>query len=1750
MPGALSPSRSLSGGLLGQLPLVALLSRPLPRSAADQAKSRWIEALRTWCLVHWLDLASGTSGSNRYLKSVTDKLRLALDGDEDWLQLFLRLPGPTDSLTAMTQHLRSASGFASHDASGHLRPSHRDLLADLRNFCEGKAPPSTSGDAPSLGVFHRLPKYTLTSSERPLPALKDDAGTSTEPEAGAVTLNLDVPGDESMVLTCEVDETLTPAQQDRRAKGVLLATVEQYQYLRFRWEQPNPFEREALRRWIETNLASPDPQLRLLACGVWLAVQASTSLRTVMLLGVAEDSAQDWRVAPGSGRLHRMPPRRYNGWPAKGDAISWVLPLAPRIELPLPPTVHGVLRGLQEASPDAANIGELFKGADLEHRFRVHMQREPGLQRVTSGMLAHWQSQHLFEASLDPVFSQLVSSHPRSGLPGACAYASYPQESVIRSLGSCLGSADEGAEPPSTDPINGAGSELHPLETLLKTAFDDARAAVNRLALDPEKWIEHHNALITYSTLILLTVTAGRPVSSPFEDVSWIDLEGKRIFVRDKQASGGHTGRLLPLPAAATQFLQETLLPHLGRVATLLNGVDPELGTEVSKLASRQISERLPFLFLLSPDPQLAWVEVSESSLRAVGIFRWPLPWNLMRHRATTLLKSLGCDHEVINALMDHGEFGTGAYGPYSVRVWAADAEVAAPLVVQLLERLELGEIVHPSWPLSEAAPVPPTASGTALAREERYGLEARARRRSKTHEAMAAQVHREVAAFLNGRPFESVSSKQWDELLQSMLVQENRLPHAMGSARYDELLKWLRSQWRENGNGPRLKRRYSPQAEEPSHFTETAIAATRRLAAAREVLHMRLRNKRDGAFSFRDCLAWSTLSLMVDSRIADESVLRDALRGVNLRMVRLHGRLYLEYGPALDRLPDSPFKRYPLQEFAARLIDRTKSAKRKLDAGKEALNADMQAFAKAAGIGTTESLTVSGLISELAQIVGQANACELPGVLGGYLNGTVVSAALRHVDWIRCEKGVAAGGPPEGGAEVDFVHANGESLDDLDEGKGQLAPMASLSALVAPNTSSSVKERRTPKQQAAHELFKRARDKINNARGKAHSPRRDLDRELRELIATASDVAPSCSILVEWLRNVLWRKTANGYIELASVLRYFTALSPCFEAMAYEHDLRGCDSEEVTQFYQEVMDARIGGPEPGGSTESGGYQTWELALQLLHDFHQFARRKLSIEDPDWSEIDGPEDVLSISPGMLLEKEYHHAIKVLAPNPSRANREQVARAFILLCAFRFGLRGAEATGLLRRDWVEPQDGMVVVLVRNNQWRTLKTINGRRQVPLLFELSSQERQVIRRFFVLWESLSQGRDAQPLFIAGDGSDDLIDEKRLRADVNEVIKAVTLSPLLSLHHARHAFANRAGMLLFDETQELWPHAASSGSRLPSKSEIATRCSHARRLLQATEQVTRRSTWALGRLMGHAHPRTSLRSYVHFLPEWLARCIPFDADAQKIEDSEVLHVTDLDAWTVAPGYLQDVPAPSDEKAPPQPVNLERIFRLLRRFQDGVPLERAAEGAELELIDAACVVKAVSRIDLILQRRGAINRSLGGATNLLSHLPVKRWDALRAALTSRNVEIASGTWDVHAMEEVLAEMIGPSRQLLLWKRNHFMRFAQAMRHLELQASHFQFLWASSAHGKLIEWATEAGLDIPSEPSPTQPQVDSVQAGDPPVRIKHRLAVILNTGKSTWLESSYELVLVFGFVMMLMSLADHDPGDGSHRAKV
>ena len=99
--------------------------------------------------------------------------------------------------------------------------------------------------------------------------------------------------------------------------------------------------------------------------------------------------------------------------------------------------------------------------------------------------------------------------------------------------------------------------------------------------------------------------------------------------------------------------------------------------------------------------------------------------------------------------------------------------------------------------------------------------------------------------------------------------------------------------------------------------------------------------------------------------------------------------------------------------------------------------------------------------------------------------------------------------------------------------------------------------------------------------------------------------------------------------------------------------------------------------------------------------------RSQGIEEPDWSEIDIPELEEFVSPGFIFENDYQNALKLLNQQSTDYSINDRWSGLLLLLAYRFGLRGKEALGLLASDLVI-EDDMMVILVSDNRFRKLKS----------------------------------------------------------------------------------------------------------------------------------------------------------------------------------------------------------------------------------------------------------------------------------------------------------------------------------------------------------------------------------------------------------------------------------------------------------
>ncbi len=1137
-------------------------------------------------------------------------------------------------------------------------------------------------------------------------------------------------------------------------------------------------------------------------------------------------------------------------------------------------------------------------------------------------------------------------------------------------------------------------------------------------------------------------------------------------------------------------------------------------------MAAGIASDRLPYFFFVRAQPTFDWMAVSEASLNAVGGIRWPLPWNLLRHRLATRLRTEGVDAEIIDSFLGHGEAGSESHSHISPRVWRDDRTSSALALARSFEALgfaapaDAGELAPISLDLARDYRV--------FAEDVRFGIDARRTRREEAHMRARRAADAEITDALAGRTFDALSTDELERLGWQMLLSSSGMPRTNASLRYEVLERRIEASWRETGRKPPRRRRMVPTGPPESIFTPQAVGAIRWLREARQLLptDRAVDSDREGA---NRLALLAAVDICVRSRVSDERLLQDVAARRDVRLVICARRFWLEHCDGREEFPDQPRRRTPISPQAARWLGRALQARR---GGTGITKLPQSLAALAARFGPADLMGEPlQLLTRMAPVVEQANALDLPGIVTGYLHGRTTSWGLPPLDWIRALTARAARAP----VDTEAAGLTDESMADEAEG----APAAALQDVISvrpPRRQARPFDERLPlTRQFLADINTLLRDygslsAVTNTETKG---RRETRAALRQLERDADpSVSRSVRYLALWTERLLVQR-GKRFLAVSTVQRYLAALAGRFRDFAHDIDIAELDGDELTDLYASMLSETS--VEADGQVDAIDAR---YILERLRDFQRFAESTLGLAAPDWSEIvaDGP--AAHGAPGLVLEAEYLHALRRLCPEVATATRRQLCDAMVLLLTFRFGLREKEAWGLQRADWADHFETLVV-LVRVNRLRGLKwRPSSTRQVPLLCELSRHERSVVERVLASWDVLSGGDQRVPLFAEGkDGR--MFSLRAMSTRLIDALRRATLNQDTVLHHARHSFACELFLALALDARSL-NRLVSSPRWIDSK--------YARRLLLGGTESTRRALWALARALGHAHPRTSLKSYVHFVPEWVAAQLPELGRVSEARDVE--GADDLDGWTDDPRYLLPVAVPPVTTL--RRAQMRDLVTALQLLGRGLTSDAIGSALGIDHVQVERLEDVVEQITLRMTRKRrppstakksqlkrartsmeAAHQKYGMRSdpNVLHHIEQHRWAALLTIASAKALEKREESWGA----AIAVEMVGKTRQLLMWRESHFAMLKQFVDDLQLER-HIRVFETEDLDPVVAQWAQSAGFGQRKSQRNAGGtkgfQIDGVREGHPARVVVHRCAVT-RSSDSECLETAYELLTLW-----------------------
>lgn len=1721
--------------------LFAVILEQLPPGSPKERD--WFIALRLWLLVHGIRLARAGNLQDRYLQIVASAIRQACDRHVVWRSFISSLATPARIMDEFNAFLR----FSADRVGGlkNTRPSHQNFCRALIAISRHDHNPEETGiTGKRSNLLSALYPLRESSIEIASPPSAFSTGLDEDPECNVWPSGEDDADEGFFEQT--VDSRKSYFHQTLKANSVLLLSGEEMQFLPWSYSRPNPRERTELDSWINRLLASGQNSEKLLGAFTWIARHTGQSLRRALDLALSTELGEGWRLDPDSMTLRRSPPMRRAGWQPKNEAERhWVAPLAAMNRLCLPKPAASVLRTRKKEEIDAKVLGDLWRDAETpESAFR---RLRPGsLARVTPGIIGNDLPAIFHAATGDAALARLASSHPKTGMPAACAYANWSNTTVEGLLANGQDPALISATGSGSPPIGG-GSRLDPIETLLVSALQSAAQRVEAAAA-ADGLVVFHNAYVAYVVVVLIAATGARPVRDPFEALAHFDFSQHFCFLNDKTSSDARENRLTPLPRKVGEWIRNDYCHYLSLLAQALERTHPALSADIASLTNRGARPHIPFLFMLSTEAELAWTSVSEKAIESTGLFDWPLPLRLFRHRLAQRLRRRGVDPEIIDALLGHADNAVATHGDESTRVWLDDMKAVRSALEAVFSDLGI-RLVKCQPRLVPPAGRPPLESRD----ESPFGIAARERDRQQRSEHAREHAKRLIDDSLAGRKLSDLAEEEVDQLVKKLLFTENDLPRTLAHVYYDVFTDALNKVWREEGKKVRIKRRYAWAKPAPTPFTEQAPGALSLHHELTAQLDEILAGVQASRLSLRDCAALAIAQLCIDQRICDRNLLRDVANGKHFRLVTLQDRWWIEYAESIADFPDDPdlaVRAYPVSPRTASILDRLLDKQKDIDSWEKPVPAILAPI--------TDKLQASGrwlgaagdcvtLAERLCSVVDQFNCMTWPGVAAACMAGRIVSHALGWRDRIRLEFSAPArfaesdvsDAPYGSGVEqpgegwtANGLRACRESEPDALQvlarkffvGLRQVVTgqVDSIEHLLPPAPGSATKRRKA----VTHP--EPAPDTSNNPDEKR---RRDLaNLGKRYLRAWNGHVSMTVLLLGEWTVSLLEsRRRGSKLLALSTIVRYLDALSPAFEDAGYDADLMLMEDEEVTDFYSQVLEDR--------KLERSDYVEGRLM-----EFHRWAARQ-GVEDPDWSEL--PETVtgVGVSPGVLTEAEYQAALRLLVHEKTSDPHLSLTHAFLLLGCYRFGLRGKECLGLQREDWIEDDHGNIVVLVRDNKVRQLKTPAGRRQVPLLFELSELEREVIKRWMLVMASMHGDASSVHMFSPLPDARLTLRKQRFTRHVGDVIKLVTSNPCLSLHHVRHTAACRIAVELLHFKSPAWVRASERDGKTSNRSAMTE-------ILLGRNGPTRRTGWAMARYLGHAGRGTLFKNYLHVVDDWLRelqRGVLEKAAVGRIARAHVLDKVPRGKF-LDTQLLDAAPAAQPCITPVQALQFMRLLAMGKDAADAaaalhMPLEDAGalHTALIQIGDRMRLSPLDRKVEKEKEKRGSGKESDKPSAaaekdkdplEFLRRIGRDGWNRMIRHVADKQEYPLVGHDGLAPLTSVkdAARMIGATRQLVMWEPAHFFLVRAAADFLEIGDERFVVVHSANWSDRQKEAARQSGFEVKdalAAGGERPMQLDTALDGENENRVEKRCVVLFEQNDDFFIRDRLEMIVAF-----------------------
>ena len=947
-----------------------------------------------------------------------------------------------------------------------------------------------------------------------------------------------------------------------------------------------------------------------------------------------------------------------------------------------------------------------------------------------------------------------------------------------------------------------------------------------------------HNALTTYTVMLLMMSTGQRPVVDPFCYITSFSLDGRFVIVNDKEVSMRHAERIsVVCPTAQIQMNEyhkhlDWLICHLrGNIAWR------SLAGAIQRVRNRRIKQKnqtLPlFFFLDEKNNTIKTVSISESSLMKYRGIDWLLPENYNRHNLSTQIRksyyknkqeSLSITH--IESQLGHME---GQKHPYGVNAIDSPERVYEILSTEIESVIKSQgwtvinsrhafcrpQIINDSNWLHTSSPLGPVV-------------------RRQNRKAEYTIDNDLVDACINEVIDESLSytSENLEKIRELVTERSEASPERL---RVRHFILWKRLfELKKKDPGIRLPKKFIVLKFENSPFTSQYLYHHDRVSLARQSLVTYLEDKgRNIPPSKLSDIYQCRAEISVAAALFDGICNPKILESLSSSSISITHELDLMYVNIFDGEGYLVWRWFP-GEFCSAMLS---GLSRKLNCcefkvsdsstSRDTVNRILQSL----GIDCSANNTYR----HLCEISSSYWGMYLPPVLREVAIGNVIHTTLAEECLIR------------------LVRKNKNSMQIRED----VRKIDTFSELIIRagyiKQSSHTHSNAAASKKLIDNIFAQA-EKMKGYGGKSRRRVRleYVEQTFRDELSVVHSYPSIAVAIMSWSIKLCSKgKKRKPKLAYNTIRNYTKYIAKILVEQCCTYNIFTLDDDEYEIVYQTAL-------------EISKYKDKSIVLDNLKDLHSLLVHNNLAPEIDWSYsagyVYGTKIASTTYNKIISYNEYSMLIEEIlcfAKNGGIYNKKYLMYGTLVILGYRFGLRIGEATRLEYRDiQISDIQPYYIIHIRNTKHGETKSDKSRRQVPLIGDLSVIEREFLERILIS-DSVST-KDSQALVFHSDSDPrQQLDTIAASQITNSLLKNVTGDDSAHHHMLRHSFNSRifTHMLDFDS----WMiNPLKDALHYENDVDIVE-------FLTGSKSHTHKACLAHSVLTGHADITTTISNYIH---------------------------------------------------------------------------------------------------------------------------------------------------------------------------------------------------------------------------------------------------------------------------------------------